>query len=103
MRTLASFRAPLILSLAVLLCTWPLAAAAVTVAEATAFFKDLDDQLLPGHAKGPDINALYNPGVANPTPAQIATAAAQYRKDLGQSKGAAAASSNVEYYKGHGR
>jgi hypothetical protein len=40
--------------------------AQVTAAQATAFFADLDAQLLPG--REPDINAMYLPGVANPRP-----------------------------------
>ena len=38
--------------------------AQVTLAQATAFFKDFDEQAFSG--KGPDINAVYLPGVAAP-------------------------------------
>ena len=61
----ADVRRRLWLSALVLITTVLTAApssAQVTVAQTTAFFKDFDDQAMTG--KGPDVNALYLPGVA---------------------------------------
>jgi hypothetical protein len=70
------------------------ASAQVTPAQATAFFKDFDEQAMSG--KGPDINAIYLPGVANPTPEQIADAATKYIADLNQVMAASAARYAIE-------
>jgi hypothetical protein len=70
------------------------ASAQVTSAQATAFFKDFDDQAMSG--KGPDVNAIYLPGVATPTPAQIAAASTKYIADLNQVMAASAARYAIE-------
>jgi hypothetical protein len=44
----------------------------VTPAQAQAFWNDFDTQALSG--MGPEINAVYLPGIINPTPQQIAQA-----------------------------
>ena len=69
-------------------------AAQVTVAQATAFFKDFDEQALSG--KGNDINAVYLPGVGAPTAAQIAEAGRKYAADLNQVMEASAARYAIE-------
>ncbi|MGA7198395.1 PEP-CTERM sorting domain-containing protein, partial [Roseiarcus sp.] len=68
--------------------------AQVTLAQATAFFKDFDEQALSG--KGPDINAVYLPGVAAPTAAQIAAAGRQYADDMNEVMAASAARYAIE-------
>lgn len=73
----------------------------VTDAQATDFFKDLDDQMLPG--KGPDINSIYLPGVNAPTAAQIDMAQMKYITDLNQVMAASAAYRDVEFDEAHGR
>jgi hypothetical protein len=70
------------------------ASAQVTPPQATAFFKDFDDQAMSG--KGPDVNAIYLPGVATPTPAQIAAASTKYIADLNQVMAASAARYAIE-------
>jgi hypothetical protein len=68
--------------------------AQVTEAQATAFFESFDTQALSG--RGPDINAVYLPGVAAPTAAQLKTAQEKYATDLNEVMAASAARYAIE-------
>jgi autotransporter-associated beta strand protein len=52
----------------------------VTQAQAQAFWNDFDTQALSG--RGPEINAVYLPGIINPTPQQIAQAKSRAQTEI---------------------
>jgi len=69
-------------------------AAQATVDEAKMFFESFDNQAMTG--RGPAVNAVYLPGVATPTAAQLKTAQDKYIADLNEVMAASSARYAVE-------